>query len=472
MITQACIVNSKTAMSTRLPNHFAHAAPAIAAATPSGVANAGHHNWLLYLFLFLLPLQNIQTGYMPKLPGGLNFLNIGFLLALIGAWRMRGNLAKWSSLRHWVWAYLAYCCISLLIGFSIVPAPDQSTRINAFKDSAIGVLLFFVVQMSVTDWAAIKRIILAMILPMPYILRVTWSEHASVAGYSYKDDLRINGTFSLLGANEFASFCVTMALVLFALLIAVKWSKIWRVLLLTGIGIMVLCVLWSYSRTSYWTILLGAATILLLWHGRMKLAIPVLAALIIGPALLPHSVTQRFDETHIDGAQVDASTELRYVYWGVAWKDFTHHPLTGIGLQTFSTANPYGKDTHNFFLRELAEKGAPGFLITVGLFLSMAWVSWRTFRDSPPGSIAYALGLGMCGVWPALVVTNIWGDRFTYTQMIGYYWVLLALCMKARELVLAERAVPATTTTAPPPRQRFALPAHARRRLHDESGTP
>jgi len=437
--------------------------------TPTAMPEA-RHNWLLYVFLFLLPLQNLQTGHMPSLPGGLNFLNIGFLLALIAAWRIHGHLAKWCRLDRWVWLYLGYCCFSLVVGFSIVPNPEEGQRFNALKDSAIGVLLFFVVQMSVTDWSSLKRVLLAMVLPMPYILRVTWSQHASVAGYSYNDDLRIHGTFSLLGANEFASFCVTMALALFAILIAAKLSKLWRALLIMGICCMVLGVLWTYSRTSYVTILLGAAVIVSLWRGRFKLAIPMLLALVVVPPLLPHSVTERFDDTHVEASQADESTDMRYVFWGVAWKEFTQHPLTGIGLGTFADASPYGMDAHNFFVRELAEKGLPGLLITIGMFLSMARVAWRTFRDSPPDNFAYALGLGMCGVWPALVVTNIWGDRFTYAQMIGYYWVLLALCMKAREFALAEGAAvkaPVAFTpavAAPPPR--FALPARLRKAQH------
>ena len=446
--------------------------PAANAVLPSA-ARTGHHNWFLYLYLFLLPLQNLQTVHMPKLPGGLNFLNIGFLLALMGAWRIHGHLASRSGLHRWVWAYLIYCVFSLFVGFALVPEPDQFTRFNAFKDSAIGVLLLFVVEMSVTDWSSLKRVLLAMILPMPYILRVTWSQHAGVARDSYNDDLRIHGTFSLLGANEFASFCVTMALMLFAILIAAKLPKLWRALLVMGIACMVLGILWTYSRTSYVTILLGAAVIVLFWRGRMKLAIPVILALLIVPSLMPNSVTERFNDTHVEGKNVDASTDMRYVYWGVAWKDFTQHPLTGIGLGTFADANPYHMDTHNFFIRELAEKGVPGFLITLGMFLSMARLSWRTFRDSPPDSLAYALGLGMCGVWPALVVTNLWGDRFTYTVMIGYYWALLALCLKAREFVLVERtatAMPAIASAATPPPPRYALPARMRKQRPNESG--
>src|SRR6185437_10244087 len=65
---------------------------------------------------------------------------------------------------------------------------------------------------------------------------------------------------------------------------------------------------------------------------------------------------------------------------------------------------------------------------------------WRTFRESPPGSVGHALGLGMLGAWPALAIGNFWGDRFTYVQMIAYFWVFVALMLKARELALADRA--------------------------------
>jgi O-antigen ligase len=456
----------------RSPTPSRTAAALLAGTVVSGAQ--AKHNWFLYAFLFLLPLQNIQTGYLPKLPGGLNFLNLGFLFALYGAWRIRGHLATWSPVHRWVWLYLGWCVVTLFVGFALVPSSGDLERVNKLKDMAVGVLLLFVVEMSVTDWASMKRMILVMILPLPYILRVTWSEHASVAGYAYNDDLRIHGTFSLLGANEFASFCVTMSLVLFAILLAAKLSRIWRVLLVAGIACMIMGVLWTYSRTSYVTILLGAAVIVLFWRGRLKLAVPVMLAFLIVPPLLPHSVTERFDDTHVEGKQVDESTELRYVYWGVAWQEFTHHPLTGIGYGTFNTANPYGKDTHNFFLRELAEKGLPGFLITIGLFINLGWVSWRTYRDCPPGTLGYALGLGMCGAWPALMVTNFWGDRFTYTQMIGYYWVFLALCLKARELAVAERVAataPGVAAATATPAQRHARPARLRKPPAGEGST-
>ena len=41
-------------------------------------------------------------------------------------------------------------------------------RINKLKDMAVGVCLLFVVEMSVTDWTSMKRVLLTMILPLPW----------------------------------------------------------------------------------------------------------------------------------------------------------------------------------------------------------------------------------------------------------------------------------------------------------------
>lgn len=425
----------------------------------ASTARKTRNNWFLYLFLFLLPLENIQTGHLPQIPGGINFLNVGFALSLIGAWYAGGKLVRWTGLYRWVWLYLGWSFVTLLIGLSLFPTPTDMLRFNALKDSIIGVLLLFIVQMSVTDWTSLKRVLLATFLSLPYILRVTHGEHSGVAHWHYSDKARISGSFTTIGSNEFASFCVTSALVLCALLIATKWPRRWRALLLVCIGCMLLSLLWTYSRTGYATILIGGVCMMLLWRGRKKMVLPVIFGLLIVPSFLPNAVVERFDSTHLEGPQSDVSTQMRYVFWDVAWEHFQMHPLVGTGYRTFADYNPYKMDTHNFFVRELVEKGAIGFLIVVGLFLSMARACWRCMRDSPPGSLAYALGLGMCAAWVALVIANIWGDRFTYSQMIGYFWVYLALVLKAREFALAEN--PPATAPARPSAQRRRELKHA-----------
>lgn len=415
-------------------------------------------NWLLYVFLFFLPLQNLQTGYMPNLGGGLNFLNVGFALALLGALYCKGKLSHWSSVHPWVMAYVGYAVFSLFVGYSNVTDTDE--HFNILKDSMLAVMLVFVVQMSVTDWTTMKRCIIAMMLPLPYILKVTYSEHESVSSWHYSDALRISGTFSLLGANEYAAFCVMMAVIMFGLLFAAGLSRTWKMALIACITFVVIGVGWAYSRTAYIALLLGAVAVLLVWRGRWKMIVPLFIFALILPAIVPTSIVERFDSTTIEAGQRDESTEMRFEFWSIAIENFENHPIFGSGFQTFRhhEINPFNMDTHNFFMRELTEKGLVGISITIALLISILRACWRTMKEAPSGTLGYGLGLGMVGAWLALVLGNCFGDRFTYYPMIGYFWVFLALTLKARDFNAAAAAAPKPEEPAPVPARRFAQP--------------
>jgi O-antigen ligase len=272
--------------------------------------------------------------------------------------------------------------------------------------------------------------------------------------------LRISGTFSLLGANEMAAFCVTMAVVMFALLLAARLSTAWRAALVLGITCVTIGVMWSYSRTAYIALMLGVVSVVLLWRGRWKMVLPLFVAALIAPYFIPASVIERFDSTTIEEGKRDESTQMRFEFWQIAWDNFTEHPFVGSGYHTFhhDEINPHKMDTHNFFMRELTEKGLLGFFITIAMLLSIVKACWRTMTAAPAGSLAYALGLGMVGAWLALMLGNCFGDRFTYYPMIGYFWVFLALTLKARDFSAAS-----VTETKPPaaeavPLRRFAQP--------------
>ena len=398
--------------------------------TRAKVAN----NWALYVFLFLLPLQNIHSVYLPNFGGGFNFLNIGFALSLLGAWMIRGRLAPDEPVNRWVLAYAVYSVISLFISYQYVS--NTITHANILKDHLTGLFMLYLVQMSVHDWTGVRRIILVTLLPLPYIAKVTWVQHLSVASWNYNDDMRIKGTFVLLGANEFAAFCVTMAVILFALLIATKASRKWKLLLLGGLACMVIGVLYAYSRTAYIALLLGLVTVILAWRGRWKLMLPLLLAAALAPSLLPTSVVQRFDSTTVGAGQRDESTAMRFEFWKIAWDNFLSHPVAGTGFQSFRhpEINPYQMDTHNVYLRTLSEGGVIGGVLLLGLLFSILHTARRELSTSASGSWRYALALGLVGAWMGLICGNLFGDRFTYYPVIAYFWTYVALVVKARHL--------------------------------------
>lgn len=401
------------------------------------------HNWALYAFLFLLPLQNIHSAYLPNFGGGLNFLNVGFALSLVGAWMMRGRLAPNEPVNHWVLAYSIYAMISLFVSYQYVS--NTSTHMNILKDHLTGLFMLFLVQMSVQDWTGVRRIILVTLLPLPYIAKVTWVQHLSVATWNYNDDMRIKGTFMLLGANEFAAFCVTMAVILFALLIATNASRKWKLLLLGGLACMLIGIMYAYSRTAYIALILGMVTVILAWRGRWKLMLPLLLAAALAPSVLPTSVVQRFDSTTVDAGQRDESTAMRFEFWKIAWDNFLSHPVAGTGFQSFRhpEINPYQMDTHNVYLRTLSEGGVIGGVLLLGLLFSILYTARRELSSASSGSWRYALALGLVGAWMGMICGNLFGDRFTYYPVIAYFWTYVALVVKARHLP------PETTTVRP-----------------------
>ena len=401
------------------------------------------HNWALYAFLFLLPLQNIHSAYLPNFGGGLNFLNVGFALSLVGAWMMRGRLAPNEPVNHWVLAYSIYAVISLFVSYQYVS--NTSTHMNILKDHLTGLFMLFLVQMSVQDWTGVRRIILVTLLPLPYIAKVTWVQHLSVATWNYNDDMRIKGTFMLLGANEFAAFCVTMAVILFALLIATNASRKWKLLLLGGVSCMLIGIMYAYSRTAYIALILGMVTVILAWRGRWKLMLPLLLAAALAPSVLPTSVVQRCDSTTVDAGQRDESTAMRFEFWKIAWDNFLSHPVAGTGFQSFRhpEINTYQMDTHNVYLRTLSEGGVIGGVLLLGLLFSILYTARRELSSASSGSWRYALALGVVGAWMGMICGNLFGDRFTYYPVIAYFWTYVALVVKARHLP------PETTTVRP-----------------------
>lgn len=399
--------------------------------------DAGRHNWILLAFVVLIPLQNIYEGYFPNVGGGLNFLNLMFIGSLLMAWRCGGTLVP-AGLNRWVFAYLGVSVIALVVGFANVS--DSDLHANALKDHAIAVSFALLAQLSTLDLPTVRRLLLASLVPLPYMLVVVIDQHNAVKSWHYSHDMRIPGTMPDLGANEIAAFFVTAMLVALGLLIGARSDgrvRIWAVIAATcaGIGIAL-----TYSRTAYVAVLLGALCIVALRGLRMRILVPGLLLMLALPAVLPPSVLERFSSIEVAEGARDESTENRFQFWEIARENFALRPLLGSGYHTFHHAevNPRLTDTHNFFLRELTEKGLLGAFVLLGLLYAMGRVLLRGLRAAAPDSLEYGIALGMCGAFIALLVGNCFGDRFTHYPMIAHFWLYLGLVM--RNLSLAAPA--------------------------------
>ena len=396
------------------------------------------HNWALYLFVVMIPLQSIYLENFPNFGSGLNFLNLTFLAAWMMALRCGGKLVQGTGVNGWVMVYMAGGVFALMIGYGNVA--DPSGHVNYLKDHYIGVAFVFLAQMSVTDQAGLRRMYLASLLPLPYMFYVLIDQNAQVGNWHYSHDLRVNSTFVELGANEMAAFMVTACLVAFGLLISTRVGWGWRAVYALAATLAAICVVLSYSRTAYVAILAGLVVILLLSKARLKLMLPALALIMVVPLLLPPAAVERFDTISIDEELRDESTDLRFVIWAEAFGHFKENPLLGIGFHNFHHPeySTHEMSVHNFFLRELVEKGLLGAVIVLGLFWSITRLLWRSRAVAVPGSWYAGLVLGMAGAWIALMIGNVFGNRFTHYPMIAHFWLYLGLALRGLQLRYAE----------------------------------
>jgi putative inorganic carbon (hco3(-)) transporter len=351
----------------------------------------------------------------------------------------RGGLVRGAGVNGWVMLYLAVLVLALLIGFGSVT--DPSGHANFFKDQMIAVCFVFLAQMSCTDWSGLRRLFLVSLLPLPYMFHVVRDQSASVSAWHYSDNMRINGTFMELGANEMAAFFVTSALVAAGMLMGARLSWRWRALVAAAVVLSTVAVVLSYSRTAYIAILAGLLIVVLLPRWRFKLLLPAVLMAVVLPMVLPPAAVERFDSISIEEGERDESTDNRFEFWELALAEFGKRPLLGTGFHTFHHAefNPHEMDVHNFFLRELVEKGLLGILILLGLLWSIARLLWRGLRHAEAGSWYSGLVIGLSGAFVALLIGNVFGDRFTHYPMIAHFWLYIGLVLRGLQLLAAER---------------------------------
>jgi putative inorganic carbon (HCO3(-)) transporter len=385
-------------------------------------------NWPLLALLFIMPLRNIQLQYIPNLGGGLNIINLLFIASLLHT-LINGKIpATKLGLNSFLKWYVLSSIIALVFGYAFL-GDLASGNWKAMKDQLIPIFLIFIIQRSAVDMIQWRRILLACLLPLPYCFKVVWNQYLAVSSWHYSHDLRISGTFMDLGANEMAAYSVTMALVSLGCLISCWHEKKYRYIFLAFFVFSGASVLYSYSRGAYIGFLLGSILIFFRYKNTGKLLFPALVIIVFSVANLPPSVSERFSSIDAEEGDRDPSAESRFVFWAVAINHFLDRPVAGYGYHTVQDPriNPHEMDTHNYYVKMLVERGVIGFLT----FLILLGILWRMVKRNldwrDDDNIVNGLMLGMGGAIVALMLGNMFGDRFSHYPIMASFWAFIAL---------------------------------------------
>ena len=144
--------------------------------------------------------------------------------------------------------------------------------------------------------------------------------------------------------------------------------------------------------------------------------------------VVPNAVVMRVQMTKTEDGQVDHSSELRLELWEDAMQLIRENPIVGTGVNTYAYMHRVRSyaDTHNYYIKVLVETGVVGLLLFLWLLSKTMRRGWVLFRRTSDPFVR-GLGLGLMGWVVACAASNGFGDRWTYLQIQGFFWVLSGL---------------------------------------------
>ena len=400
----------------------------------------------LYVLAFALPMQ---TGRY-KIHGffmGSQFVDLLMLGVVLGLLHHGEQLFHSLRANRILLVSAVFLYLSLWQGafFTDAPLPYwiSDPRFSNWKNYTEMFFLAALVGSTISTRKQVALLIAFMCLSVLVVNRNYYSllSDRDLSRFSY--DVRDPGLLGYAGVNGFAAFeAIFCSFLLGLLAFKQKLSVRFGLLIVFCTGIY--CLLFAFSRGGYVGILCGMLTVGLMKS--KKLLLVVVFIVFSWQTLLPISVQERISMTTggSSGGELDHSSAERITLWRDAIGMFERNPVTGTGFDTYEFMGRVGdyKDTHNYFIKVLAETGIVGFGIFLLLLKNLFSSGWQLYRlaEDPFWS---ALAVGFTAATVCAIVLNFFGDRWTYQQVDGYLWILLGVVFRG---LIVHQAKPEAVT--------------------------
>jgi len=391
----------------------------------------------MYFLVLLLPFT-VVLEKLQVFPLGKDINDLLFLGTILG-WLLNvrdenGKVLTKNPLNKYALMMLFFSFISLIIG-SVVwglgnPFSFESERFVHWKNYIMIPVLYL---MAVNLIKTRKDMILVCFLMISALFLADLYYYYNVSQKTlsfYREDLG-GSIFAKLGSNELAAFFAHF--IFLPLGLALHEKKPTLKLANLGIAAFTLWpILFLFSRGAYIGVFCG-----LLYFGLKKSRFILLLLIILvlsWMTLLPMGVVSRIQMTETENG-LDHSSLVRIKYWQLGLRQFVKSPLVGVGFDT--STHFRGGDLHNEYIEILSEQGIIGMWMFLGLlFVTFKNASW--VQKHAPDGFLKGIGLSMSGSIIACSVTNMFGDRWTYTELSAFLFVMMALTIKARSLAEKE----------------------------------
>lgn len=398
----------------------------------------------IYLVLVIFPQFWYPTQNFPL---GSYSLSMLALTGLIGGLRQRppndpAPANKGFILLFIITSYLALWNSSLRYGLSL-PITSNNDLFPQWRNYALMIGLYFAAYASLRTEKQVKTV---MLIFFWVLVVLAWREALGfVSGDTFSYNRRCVGPFWMVGlnANHFAAFIAHISVSAIGLL-ALDEDKKRRRLYWVAFLASLYPLFFSYSRGAYVAVLFALLVVAVL---RYRAILPLLIIfMIFWDSILPSSVVDRIQMTESPDGQIEESAALRLVVWDLAKRIFSENPFFGIGYQGFyyASAGLPLHNVHNYYLQTAAEQGIFGCILLATFFIRGLWSGWRLYRDGCSNFLR-GTGLGFIACLSAMMITNIFGDRFSQIEVGSYFWVFFGIVDRARVL----KAEPAPESAEP-----------------------
>lgn len=385
----------------------------------------------LYFLILIVPLVNVREQ-INELPQGKNLIDF-LLLAIVIDYvieRLRGEAGLVKLFQHKI--FVAYIIVTYLYlwwgSFYLsldLPVALDNERFTDWKNHVLCILIYFMISSTIKRKKQMLVVIVLMFLTMFYADRVfVGSAHTSG---DFRWDRRGEGIFSYLGPNEMAAFFVDYVFIPIGLFLHVN-RLIYRVPLGILIGFTTYVLLFTYSRGAYIAFVVGL--LFVLFKSKKWLIVPLIILVLFWKVLVPAPVVQRIEMTQESG-ELESSSLGRLRLWQHGMTLAAQNPF-GYGYGTIgylgfrSSDGDIRGDPHNRYIESLVETGIGGLILLCTILLLALRSALRLGRCTKDPFFK-GLGLGFFGCVISVMITNFFGDRWTYVELSVYFWVVWAL---------------------------------------------
>lgn len=397
----------------------------------------------LYGFYYMLPFIPYRSlrDHLLDFPLGENLLTILVLAVIVGAIIHGKKLPKSKLYTLWL-IFSIYLYLSMWLGtlMSNAPAPLWLSDINfvTWKDYMLIPLIFVAAGLVIEDRRAIRTVIIITAAALLFIDRSSLLESLSRSWTNFDESKRSGGPLSY-GANQTAAFLVQFAMFFWGVGQFIKRTAI-KLPTYLLVGLSILAAMYTFSRAGYLAILVGVLILGLLKDRKLIIVLGVF--LLVWQSVVPTAVRERVSMTKNSNGQLEASAQERIDLWNNAERSFLHSPIVGNGFATFQLGEHVADlhDTHNWYVKVLVETGLIGMVIALLLLQQLLALSYRLFRRASD-PLYRGLGLGLFLATCACIVSNFFGDRWTYVEITGLLWVLAGAAIRATQLMAAEAVI-------------------------------